>query len=57
MSQRRDDDVEIRASWTPVGVELGPHGAAFYSLVASAAGLPPVGTVRRAERKRDDGGR
>lgn len=42
---RRDDDVELRASWTPVGVDLRPHAEAFCALVASAAGLPPVGAV------------
>lgn len=57
---RRDDDVELRASWTPVwtpagpdgpdGPDLAPHGAAFCSFVASAAGLPPVGAVPLVHR-------
>lgn len=47
---RRDDDVELRASWTPVGEDLSAHAAAFCGLVASAAGLPPVGVVPLAER-------
>jgi hypothetical protein len=47
---RRDDDVELRASWTPLGVDLRPHGEAFCSLVASAAGLPPVGSLPLAKR-------
>ena len=34
-------DVEIRASWTPVG-ELRPHLVAFSELLCSAAGLPPT---------------
>jgi DUF3000 family protein len=40
---RRDDDVELRASWTPVGTDLSRHAEAFCALVATAAGLPPVG--------------
>lgn len=47
---QRDDDVELRASWTPTGTDLGPHADAFCALVASAAGLPPVGTVPLIER-------
>jgi Protein of unknown function (DUF3000) len=42
---RRDDDVELRASWTPVGTDLTRHAEAFCGLVASAAGLPPVGAL------------
>ena len=34
-------DVEIRASWSPVG-SLGPHLLAFSELLCSAAGLPPT---------------
>ena len=34
-------DVEIRASWSPVG-DLGPHLLAFGELLCSAAGLPPT---------------
>lgn len=47
---RRDDDVELRASWTPVGEDLAPHAAAFCGLIASAAGLPPAGVVPLAQR-------
>lgn len=56
---RRDDDVELRASWTPVwvpspggpdGPDLAPHAAAFCTFVASAAGLPPVGAVPLTHR-------
>lgn len=43
--QRRDDDVELRASWTPRGNDLRPHAEAFCTLVATAAGLPPVGAI------------
>jgi hypothetical protein len=48
----RDDDVELRASWTPVesGGDLTAHGVAFHQLVATAAGLPPVGVRTLAER-------
>ncbi|HXV93025.1 MAG TPA: DUF3000 domain-containing protein [Pseudonocardia sp.] len=42
---RRDDDVELRASWTPIGDDLGRHGEAFCAFVSSAAGLPPAGSV------------
>lgn len=42
---QRTDDVELRASWTPLGAELRPHAEAFYELVATAAGLPPTGVV------------
>ncbi|MEJ8277856.1 DUF3000 domain-containing protein [Pseudonocardia spirodelae] len=43
----REDDVELRASWSPTesDADLGRHAAAFASLVATAAGLPPVGAV------------
>jgi hypothetical protein len=35
-------EVEIRASWSPVGDDLGPHLLAFTELLCAAAGLPPV---------------
>jgi hypothetical protein len=50
---RRDDDVELRASWTPVdatGDELHQHASAFCTLVGTAAGLPPVGTAQLAHK-------
>jgi hypothetical protein len=49
-------DVEIRASWSPIG-DLGPHLVAFGEVLCAAAGLPPVppGVVpipkRRAMRR------
>ena len=47
---RRDDDVELRASWTPIGPELTRHADAFCEFVAVAAGLPPVGAVPLVHR-------
>jgi hypothetical protein len=36
-------DVELRASWTATDTQLAPHGDAFCTLLATAAGLPPEG--------------
>lgn len=47
---RRDDDVELRASWTPVGDDLTAHAEAFCGFIASAAGLPPAGVLPLAQR-------
>lgn len=38
-------DIEIRASWTPVGRDLEPHVTAWCAVLASTAGLPPPGVV------------
>lgn len=46
----REDDVELRASWTPTGDDLSRHGEAFCAFVASAAGLPPIGSVPLVHR-------
>jgi hypothetical protein len=35
-------EVEIRASWSPIGDDLGPHLVAFGELLCTAAGLPPT---------------
>ena len=35
-------EVEIRASWSPVGDDLGTHLVAFAELLCTAAGLPPT---------------
>jgi hypothetical protein len=49
-------ELEIRASWTPIG-EIGPHAEAWGDLLCMAAGLPPVpaGVVimpsRRGQRR------
>lgn len=34
--------VELRASWSPVEDDLGPHLAAWSDLLCTAAGLPPA---------------
>jgi len=52
---RRNDDIELRASWTPAAPEgsdgdLRCHAEAFCTLIATAAGLPPVGTAAMAHR-------
>ncbi|MEJ2868152.1 DUF3000 domain-containing protein [Actinomycetospora sp. OC33-EN08] len=51
-------DLELRASWTPVpdgddpaAVDLGEHGAAFTTVLATAAGLPPVGVASLGARR------
>jgi len=42
-------DLELRASWTPLGADLRPHMHAWCTLLASTGGLPPPGvTVLRA---------
>jgi len=38
-------DLELRASWTPLRVPLNDHLEAWCSLLASTAGLPPVGVA------------
>lgn len=38
-------DVEIRASWTPLDVDLSPHLNAWCALLGSTAGLPPPGVA------------
>lgn len=38
-------DIELRASWTALDTELLPHANAFCMLLATAAGLPPVGVT------------
>jgi hypothetical protein len=43
-------DIEIRASWTPLGEDLSPHLFAWCALLASTAGLPPPGVTALPER-------
>ena len=43
LADRPDEvEVEIRASWTPADGDLGPHLAAWSTLLCTTAGLPPV---------------
>ena len=49
----RTDDLELRASWTPLDADLAPHGEAFCELMASVVGLPPVGVAIFGQRKAD----
>lgn len=37
-----DVAVEIRASWTPTTTDLAPHIAAWTTLMAACAGIPPT---------------
>ncbi len=41
----RTDDLELRASWTAETAELAAHGTAFFDVMATAVGLPPVGVT------------
>lgn len=36
-------DMEVRASWSPLTTDLGPHLAAWINLMSALSGLPPVG--------------
>lgn len=44
-------DLELRASWTPLRVPVEKHLEAWFSLLASAAGLPPVGVAAMPLRR------
>ncbi len=46
----RTDDLELRASWTAQDAELAAHGTAFFDLMATAVGLPPVGVTMFGQR-------
>lgn len=46
----RTDDLELRASWTPLDKDLAPHGLAYFDLMASVVGLPPVGVGMFGQR-------
>jgi hypothetical protein len=43
-------DLEIRASWTPVGENYSDHLMAWCALLASTAGLPPPGVTALPHR-------
>lgn len=47
----RTDDLELRASWTPVDAQLRSHGEAFCQLMSSVVGLPPVGVTLFGQRQ------
>jgi hypothetical protein len=47
----RTDELELRASWTPLDSDLGPHGAAFVGVLSSVVGLPPIGVTMFEQRK------
>ena len=47
----RDNDIEIRASWTPLEDNLEPHLSAWCALLASTAGLPPPGVAALPARR------
>jgi hypothetical protein len=53
--ERRSEqtELEIRASWTAAGEDLGPHLRAWATLLCTAAGLPPLpeGVVPLAPRR------
>lgn len=35
-------DMEVRASWSPLTTDLGPHLSAWINMMTALAGLPPV---------------
>jgi hypothetical protein len=47
----RTDDLELRASWTPLDTNLIPHGEAFCDVMSSVVGLPPVGVAALGHRR------
>lgn len=47
---RRTCDLELRASWTPVGQDVSAHLRAFADLLCTAAGLPPAGVTALPSR-------
>ncbi|BBZ61168.1 DUF3000 domain-containing protein [Mycolicibacterium monacense] len=48
----RAHQLELRASWTAITVELGPHVEAFCEVLEHAAGLPPIGVTDLGSRTR-----
>ena len=44
-------DLELRASWTPLEDDLTAHGDAFAAVLATAAGLPPLGVTTLGMRR------
>jgi hypothetical protein len=48
----RANQLELRASWTALNLELGPHVQAFCEVLEHAAGLPPAGVTDLGARTR-----
>jgi hypothetical protein len=48
----RAHQLELRASWTAITLELGPHVEAFCEVLEHAAGLPPTGVTDLNSRTR-----
>lgn len=49
-------DVEMRASWSPTSLDLGPHFGAWTAMLCAAGGLPPapltISTLHPSHRAR-----
>jgi hypothetical protein len=45
-------ELELRASWTPLDEDLGPHLLAWVDLLCTAAGVPPAGVTALPDRSR-----
>lgn len=48
----RAHQLELRASWTATGTDIGTHVEAFCEVLEHAAGLPPVGVTDLGSRHR-----
>ncbi|HEX3811780.1 MAG TPA: DUF3000 domain-containing protein [Mycobacteriales bacterium] len=46
-------ELELRASWTPLDDDMGPHLLAWVDLLCTAAGVPPAGITALSARARD----
>jgi hypothetical protein len=64
VDQAENAEVEMRASWSPVGDDLTGHLCAFAEVLCTAAGLPPtapgvvaIPSTRRSRRPRAAGSR
>jgi len=44
-------DIEVRASWSPIGADLGAHVSAWCDVLCAAAGLPPPGVAAMSVRR------
>lgn len=55
LAEREDSiEIELRASWTPVAVDVGSHLEAWSDMVCTFAGLPPLpeGVTALGHRRR-----